>query len=113
MYYLERGAGGSNCKVKFNISTRYGLKLLKEDVLTREMLNGAEFTVYTNKACTEEADLWESHEAFEAGEEPRSTFVVENGETNFWGLAAGNTYYIKETNIPTAEAMGLQTELSL
>ncbi|MBE6900706.1 MAG: Cna B-type domain-containing protein [Ruminococcaceae bacterium] len=107
MYYLERGGGDSNCRIKFNISTRYGLTLMKEDVLTRQLLDGAEFTVYTNKSCTDEASLWTSHEAYEAGETPRSTFAVTDGEASFWGLAAGNTYYIKETKYPTNGGYGV------
>ena len=107
MYYLERGAGGSNCKVKFNISTRYGLRLQKEDVLTRDLLNGAEFTVFSDKACTNKVKLWESHADYEAGNPSQSEFVVENGYTSFWGLAAGNTYYIKETKYPDSDSYGV------
>ena len=107
MYYLERGAGESNCRIKFNISTRYGLTLMKEDVLTRELLDGAEFTVFTNQSCTDKASLWTSHKAYEAGETPRSTFAVVDGEATFWGLAAGNTYYIKETKYPTNGGYGV------
>ncbi len=107
MYYLERGASASNCKVKFNISTRYGLKLQKEDVLTRELLNGAEFTVYSNEACTNEVRIWKSHADYEAGAPTQSTFTVENGVAEMWGLAAGNTYYIKETKYPTNGGYGV------
>ena len=107
MYYLERGAGDSNCKIKFNISTRYGLKLQKEDVLTRELLNGAEFTVYSNEACTNEVYIWETHAGYEAGNSPQSTFAVKNGVAEMWGLAAGNTYYIKETKYPTNGGYGV------
>ena len=52
-------------------------------------------------ACTKEAELWTSKEAYEAKEAPRSAFTVKNGEASFWGLAAGNTYYIRETKFPT------------
>ena len=107
MYYLERGAGDSNCKIKFNISTRYGLSLQKEDVLTRELLNGAEFTVYTNESCTNKAMLWKSHADYEAGAASQSTFVVEKGVAEMWGLSAGNTYYIKETKYPTSGGYGV------
>lgn len=107
MYYLERGAGDSNCKIKFNITTRYGLTLQKEDVLTRDLLNGAEFTVYSDKACTKEAFIWKSHADYESGGTARSTFVVENGKTTMWGLAAGNTYYVKETKYPTNGGYGV------
>ncbi|MBQ6877985.1 MAG: Cna B-type domain-containing protein [Oscillospiraceae bacterium] len=107
MYYLERGAGGSNCKVKFNISTRYGLKLQKEDVLTRDLLNGAAFTVFSDKACTNKVNLWKSHADYEEGNPSQSEFVVENGYTSLWGLAAGNTYYIKETKYPDSNSYGV------
>ena len=107
MYYLERGASQSNCKIKFNITTRYHLRVMKEDVLTRELLDGAEFTVYTDKACTKKALLWESEEAYEAGAGAISTFVVNDGIANMWGLASGNTYYIKETKYPTNGGYGV------
>ncbi len=107
MYYLERGAGDSNSRIKFNISTRYGLTLQKEDVLTRELLNGAEFTVYSNEACTNEVWIWKSHADYEAGAPAQSTFTVENGVAEMWGLAAGNTYYIKETKYPTNGGYGV------
>ena len=107
MYYLERGASQSNCKIKFNITTRYHLRIMKEDVLTRELLDGAEFTVYTDKACTKKALLWESEEAYEAGAGAISTFVVNDGIANMWGLASGNTYYIKETKYPTNGGYGV------
>ena len=107
MYYLERGASQSNCKIKFNITTRYHLKIMKEDVLTRELLDGAEFTVYTDEACTKEALLWESEAANKAGAEGQSTFVVKNGVANMWGLASGNTYYIKETKYPANGGYGV------
>ncbi|MBR2042424.1 MAG: Cna B-type domain-containing protein [Oscillospiraceae bacterium] len=100
MYYLERGASASNCKVKFNITTRYGLKLQKEDVLTRELLNGAVFSVFTDEACSVPAQLWESEASYKNGDAAKNAFRVSNGYTYMWGLAAGNTYYIKETEYP-------------
>ena len=100
MYYLERGASASNCKIKFNITTRYGLKLQKEDVLTRDLLNGAEFSVFTDEACDVPAQLWESEASYKNGDKAKNNFIVADGYTYMWGLAAGNTYYIKETKYP-------------
>ena len=61
--YLERGSSRSNCKIRFNLSPRYSLTLQKEDVLTRELLNGIDNTVggapaertpeyYRDRPCT-------------------------------------------------------------
>ena len=100
LLYLERGSSLSNCKIRFNLSSRYALSLQKEDVLTRELLNGAEFSVYTDKACTQPAELWPSQAAHDRGEDATNVFVVKNGKADMWGLAAGNTYYIKETKSP-------------
>ena len=99
--YLERGSSHSNCLIRFNLSPRYALDLQKEDVLNRDQLNGAEFSVYTDSACTTAAKLWPSQAAFERDEDAwTNVFTVENGKASMWGLAAGNTYYIRETKAP-------------
>ena len=111
--YLERGASMSNCAIYFNLAPRFGLQLQKEDVLTQELLNGAQFTVYEDLTCTKPAELWESEDDYNQDladgtlDESRSTFTVENGIAKFWGLGSGNTYYIKETRPPNAEGYGL------
>ncbi|MBP3647953.1 MAG: Cna B-type domain-containing protein [Clostridia bacterium] len=100
IYYLERGSSMSNCKIRFNLSPRYSLTLQKEDVLTRDMLNGAQFSIYTDAECTTPAELWVSQSSHDRGDAPTNVFTVTNGKTVMWGLAAGNTYYLKETRPP-------------
>lgn len=104
--YLERGASHSNCAIYFNLAPRYSLSIQKEDVLTQAVLDGAQFSVYSDVSCTEEyaVELWESEEAYLNlnGTGGTNTFTVVNGSANMWGLGAGNTYYIKETAPPTA-----------
>lgn len=98
MYYLERGASMSNFKLRFNLTTRYGMSLRKEDTLTAQLLNGAQFAVYTDEACTEEyaASLWTSKASHDRGDASTNVFTVRNGSAEMWGLAAGNTYYLVE-----------------
>ena len=111
--YLERGASMSNCSIYFNLAPRYGLELKKEDVLTQELLDGTQFTVYEDLACTKPAELWESealyNQDFADGvlDQSQSTFTVKDGRAKLWGLGAGNTYYIKETSPPHKEGYGL------
>ena len=111
--YLERGSSLSNCSIYFNLAPRFGMELKKEDVLTRELLDGTKFTVYTDPDCTEPATLWESEAAYNEDladgvlDASRSTFTIVNGTTSLWGLGSGNTYYIKETGAPAAAEYGL------
>ena len=111
--YLERGSSMSNCSIYFNLAPRFGLQLQKEDVLTQEVLNGAQFTVYEDLACTQPVDLWDSEDAYNRDvqdgtlDEAKSTFTVTDGVIRLWGLGSGNTYYIKETGPPAAEGYGL------
>lgn len=111
--YLERGSSMSNCSIYFNLAPRFGLQLQKEDVLTQQLLNGAQFTIYEDLACTQPADLWVSEEAYNQDlldgvlDQAKATFTVTNGIASLWGLGAGNTYYIKETGPPAVEGYGL------
>ena len=100
MMYPERGASHSNCAIYFNLAPRYSLEIMKEDVLSREVLNGAQFSIYLDLECTEPAELWESQESYLRGDPGANTFTVKDGAANLWGLGAGNTYYIKETRPP-------------
>lgn len=102
LYYLERGSSKSNCAFRFNLAPRFSLALQKEDVLTRHLLNGAQFSVFTDKACTQPATLWTSQQAYYANEDPNHVFTVVNGKADMWGLIAGETYYIVETKPPDA-----------
>ncbi len=103
IYYLERGSSQSNCQIAFNLAPRFSLSIQKEDVLTQDLLNGAEFSVFTDKDCTIPASLWTSKKSHDNGVPANNTFKVENGSVNLWGFGAGNTYYIKETRPPDKE----------
>ena len=104
--YLERGASMSNCSIYFNVIPRFGLEIQKEDALTQELLDGTQFTIYEDFACTKPAELWESEQAYNEDHKDdvlndfQSTFTVTNGVAKVWGFGAGNTYYIKETGPP-------------
>lgn len=102
IYYLERGSSLSNCAIYFNLAPRFSLNLQKEDVLTRELLNGAEFSIYTDSSCTTPAQLWESEASYKAGDPSTNVFAVRDGAAFMWGFGAGNTYYIRETKPPDA-----------
>ena len=110
--YLERGSSMSNCSIYFNLAPRFGLEMQKEDVLTQELLDGAEFTVYEDYECTIPAELWDSEEAYNRDladgilNEGKSTFSVANGIAKIWGFGSGNTYYIKETGPPDKDGYG-------
>ena len=101
--YLERGSSMSNCALYFNLAPRFSFSIQKEDVLTRSVLNGAEFSVYTDKACTVPAELWVSKASHDRGDPAVNTFKVTDGVANMWGMGTGNTYYIKETKPPDNE----------
>jgi len=105
--YLERGASSSNCAIYFNLAPRYSLDIQKEDVLTQQLLNGAQFSVYTDAACTVPAELYTSETAYEQGITPTNTFTVTGGTAHMWGLSPSKTYYIKETGPPAEEAYGI------
>ncbi len=100
MYYLERGSSMSNCAIYFNLAPRFYFSIQKEDVLTREVLNGAEFSVFTNRECTVPAELWRNKEAHDNKEPSTNVFTVKDGVAEMWGMGAGNVYYIRETKPP-------------
>ena len=100
--YLERGSSMSNCAIYFNLAPRFSLTLQKEDVLTQEVLNGAQFAVYNDLACTDACDLWSSHQAYKNGEDPTNVFTIQNGKAYIWGLSPSRNYYMKEIAPPNA-----------
>lgn len=106
VYYMERGSSQSNCAIYFNIAPRYDLQLRKEDVFTMKMLDGTEFSIFTDEACNVPAQLWVNEAAHNADmddgkiNDATNTFTVTNGYASCWGVSAGKTYYIKETKSP-------------
>ena len=111
LYYLERGGSMSNCAIYFNLAPRFSFSIQKEDVLTREVLDGAVFSVYTDRECINEAELWPSKEAHDRGDTYTNEFTVKNGVANMWGMGAGNTYYIRETSPPADPDYGFPNGL--
>lgn len=107
LYYMERGSSMSNCAIYFNLAPRFSFSIEKEDVLTREVLNGAQFSVYTDRECTVPAELWVSKESHDRGDPATNVFTVTDGVANMWGMGAGNEYYIKETKPPDDPDYGL------
>ena len=100
--YLERGSSMSNCAIYFNLAPRFSLTLQKEDVLTQEVLNGAQFAFYNDQACTDPCDLWPSQQAYKNGEASTNLFTISNGKAYVWGLSPSRTYYIKEVAPPNS-----------
>ena len=109
--YLERGSSQSNCAIYFNLAPRFSLQIQKEDVLTQQLLDGTQFTIYEDLECTIPAELWDSEAAYMNGMPSKNTFTIVNGVANIWGFGSGNTYYIKETGSPNAEGYGLANGL--
>lgn len=106
LYYLERGSSKSNCAIYFNLAPRFDFSIQKEDVLTKEVLNGAQFSVFTDKECTIPAQLWESKDSHDNNDPSTNVFTVKDGVANMWGMGAGNIYYIKETKPPDNKDYG-------
>ncbi len=100
--YLERGGSMSNCAIYFNLAPRFSLTLQKEDVLTQEILNGAQFGFYNDLKCTDPCELWTSQQSYKNGDKPTNVFTIENGQAYIWGLSPSRTYYIKEVAPPNA-----------
>ena len=93
----------SNCAVYFNLAPRFSFSIQKEDILTKDVLNGAEFSVYKDRECKTPAELWRTKESHDGGDPATNVFTVIDGVAEMWGMGAGNTYYIKETKPPDAE----------
>jgi fibro-slime domain-containing protein len=106
LYYLERGSSLANCAIYFNLAPRFAFNIQKEDALTRDVLNGAQFSVYLDQACTVPAQLWVSKESHDRGDDPTNVFKVEEGVAHMWGMGASNTYYIRETKPPDKAGYG-------
>lgn len=101
--YLERGSSMSNCAIYFNLAPRFSLTLQKEDVLTQEVLNGAQFAIYNDLACTDPCDLWPSQQSYKNGETPTNVFTIQRGQVYVWGFSPSRTYYIREVAPPNAD----------
>ena len=100
--YLERGSSMSNCAIYFNLAPRFSLTLQKEDVLTQEVLNGAQFALYNDLECTDPCNLWPSYESYKNNDEPTNVFTIKDGTAYIWGLSPARSYYIKEKAPPNA-----------
>ncbi len=102
--YFERGGHRSNCRISFNFNKTEEVDVDYEGFKRKEdntPLEGAEFTLYKDSACTE---------VVKVGESDAITVSDANGTIRFTGLPAGivkvgqtaeRTYYMKETKAPT------------
>lgn len=85
-------------KIKFDITPEGNISITVEDKLApfslivhkindkEQLLEGAEFTLYTDKECTQEF---------------KKAVTDDNGLLNIEGLTVGTKYYLKETKAPT------------
>ena len=103
--YLERGASMANCAIYFNLAPRFAIELRKEDVLTQNLLDGAQFAFYTDPSCAKgtECELWSSYESYMNDDEPGYIFTAHFGKAFVWGLNPSTTYYIKEVKSPSGD----------
>ena len=114
IYYLERGSSQSNCAIYFNIAPLYTLKLRKRDAEDiNKNLSGAVFEVYTDEACTQLADVFNTYynvggdyvpftdPSVSSRARTRNFISGNDGVTHISGFYAGRTYYIKEISAPS------------
>jgi len=101
MCYLERGSSLSNCSVYFNLSPLYKLEIAKSDKENAANLAGAQFQIFADENCSQEADLYYKDEDGTLTKIESSQFTTdENGLATCYGLFSGQTYYIKEVKPP-------------
>lgn len=117
IFYLERGAGSSNCKIKFNLPYKDSVsvqKLItesKDDNGNISSLTAAEqkriddvdfgFTLYKDERPAANATYVLYNKQGQATGNPSTDanghFTLKNGQTaKFIGLIDNNTYYVKE-----------------
>ena len=89
VFYLERGAAKSNCKIMFNLPTinddmKGDFTFDKLDSATKDPVSGAEFTLYSDAQFSNIVQKAES---------------TVDGKVTFKDLATG-VYYLKETGAP-------------
>lgn len=101
VYYLERGSSLSNCAIYFNLSPSYELEITKKDKQGEKLLEGAQFRIFDDAACTQPSLLYTVNKDGTLTEDADSTFTTdENGIASCMGLLANRTYYIKEVEPP-------------
>ena len=114
--YMERGGEKSNCHMEFvmpnvqasdpviSTTPKAKLELKKVDAETKQGLKGAEFTLYSDKQCTEESVIGTATSG-------------DDGTVTFNNQLKEGTYYLKETVPPdtymsTSEIYTVTVEVS-
>ena len=111
IYYLERGSSQSNCSIYFNIAPKYALSIVKKDAEDEAVLQDARFGIYSDKACTSPAELW--NDISESGDSTNEFVTGSDGVATAYGMAAGNTYYVKELQAPEGYELGIDEPICI
>lgn len=105
--YMERGAEASNCEMEFTLPNATISQVTKDPLGTLELqkvdsneqgVNGAQFTLYEDSACTKKI-----------GDAESETVGDVKGKVNFSSKLREGTYYLKETRAPDGYVRSTET----
>lgn len=105
--YMERGAEASNCEMEFTLPNATISQVTKDPLGTLELqkvdsneqgVNGAQFTLYEDSACTKKI-----------GDAESETVGDVKGKVNFSSKLRKGTYYLKETRAPDGYVRSTET----
>ena len=104
---MERGAEASNCEMEFTLPNATISQVTKDPLGTLELqkvdsneqgVNGAQFTLYEDSACTKKI-----------GDAESETVGDVKGKVNFSSKLREGTYYLKETRAPDGYVRSTET----